>query len=493
MFILMLLKNLRITSAFLILLIFTLFLPSSASAHPLDTTDSYLYIKNEVDGKIIPANELTLYFYMNWFQAAAVLKREKNIEAKDIYELAEHNEFYQSYFLNHFSISNNEKKCEGRFIDLPQTDDVLPLSIGARLVFSFKCPENLSNLNIKNDVFIEDFQYSTNNIYIQNGEMLLDKAEMNKYYSSTNIKIEGDLVTVDKPSDFVSTNSDLSPEDPNYNNQNFIKSSVSPESKTSFWGGVWNSLSKFKLSKILNINPNAVDFRKISILSVVGIVFLLGFLHTIEAGHSKIILTSAILHKNMSIKRGLIYASIFTLTHISDIIIVGLIFLFLNNFVDVFAKFSLLEKFASYALLFIAIYLLFKNIAEYLKPKVDDHHHTHDHSSTLEHTHDGTTHTHEIDSSASFKEQIWVGFISGLAPCVFGWSIFMLILSTKNIWILIPAVISFGMGIFVALTIVVLLAGKFKEKLYGKYSFIMELSPIVSAMILLIYAIYILV
>ncbi|TXI32199.1 MAG: hypothetical protein E6Q58_04285 [Niabella sp.] len=510
-------KFLLFIAVFVFPLFSLLLTPTVTLAHPLDTTDAYVYVGKELDNQDMPKNQISIYFYMNWFQAASILKDKKNIEAKDIYELAEHKDVYKDYFFDHFKLSNNGNECTGKYIDVPQTDDILPMSIGARMVFIFKCTEDVKDVQIDNDLLFQYFQYSTNNVYLQIGEMMLDKLEMNSYYKIAKFSFDGEKITVDKPSNLISTNGSLSPDDPNYNNQSFgqsVNTNNTKISQVASQKSFWNSITDFRLSTFLNVNPNNIDFRKISIWSVIGIVFMLGFLHTIEAGHSKVILTSAILHKNMSLKRGLIYALIFTLTHISDIIIVGLIFLFLNNFVDVFAKFSLLEKFAAYALLFIAVYLLFKNITEYIKTKSEqkkhahdhthghahdhlhDHHsheHGHEHVSALgfEHTHDGSTHSHDFDDKKSFTEQLWIGFLSGLAPCVFGWSIFMLILSTKNLWILIPAILSFGVGIFVALSLVVFLAGKFKEKLYGRYSFIMDISPILSALILLAYALYI--
>ena len=66
----------------------------------------------------------------------------------------------------------------------------------------------------------------------------------------------------------------------------------------------------------------------------------------------------------------------------------------------------------------------------------------------------------------------------------------MLIVSVKKLWLLIPAILSFSLGIFVALLLVVFLIGKFKKQIFNRLGWLTEISPIISASILIAYAVY---
>ncbi|HRI05665.1 MAG TPA: sulfite exporter TauE/SafE family protein [Candidatus Dojkabacteria bacterium] len=233
---------------------------------------------------------------------------------------------------------------------------------------------------------------------------------------------------------------------------------------------------------------------EVSLFPLMGIVFLLGLLHTLEAGHSKTILGGMLVDRKVDIKQAMGYITIFTVTHIADIVLIGIIFLVANSFVDVYSQLPYLQIFSLYALMFISFYLLLKAVVELIKEGIHkyqhkhnhEHHHHHEHDHEHEHEH-GHTHA-EYDSNTSFGKQLLMGFVAGLAPCLFGWTIFMAVLSTRNIWALFPVIISFGLGIFLALTIFALIVLRLKKSVLKEGSIISHLSPILSSLILFIYS-----
>ena len=473
------------------------FFSAKVSAHPIDNTDFYLYYSFESDNAEIPSNEISGYLYINWYQAASLVQEEtgKSALELDIYELVGYDTTYQAYVAQHLFLQNNDKPCEMIFSSVPQDQSEFPLDIGKRIVMKFICEDKVVNLKLKNTLFLDTFQYSSNFINLFRGEVLIDRLETNQYFNEFKIDIKEDgTAFMEKPEAFTSTNGGVSPLDPAYNEQNFSNQIMKENPNRTYWDRVKLFVSNLKnVGDVANMNP----------LYLILLLFLLGFLHTIEAGHSKVVLTSAMLHKNMSIKGGVMYAIIFTVTHIGDILLLGLSLLIVNNFVDVYAKFALLEKAAIYSLLFIGVYLLFKSISDLVQSRLRknshkalEHDHTHehhDHGHDHDHIHasgEGHTHSHDFDPNKSFKDQLIVGFLTGLAPCVFGWSILMLIVSVKKLWLLIPAILSFSLGIFVALLLVVFLIGKFKKQIFNRLGWLTEISPIISASILIAYAVY---
>src|SRR3989344_6864005 len=293
--------------------------PQTASAHPIDITDLYLYYGKEADGALISSEKISGYLYINWYQAGALVQEAtgKNAIDLDMEELVKYDDIYQPYIKNHLSIENEGKVCETSFKTLPQDPYAYPLDLGKRIVINFKCESKLKNLKIKNTLFLDQFEFSTNYISFFKGETFVEKVEMNGNFTESTLVIKNDGIEIEKPEDFVSTDGSISPLDPQYKGQNFsgVENASDRKSFKTYFDGIKNYIAEIKkIPNVGEMNPFYLFF----------LLFLLGFLHTLEAGHSKIVLTSAMLHKNMSIMGGILYAIVFTVTHIGDILLLGL-------------------------------------------------------------------------------------------------------------------------------------------------------------------------
>lgn len=113
------------------------------------------------------------------------------------------------------------------------------------------------------------------------------------------------------------------------------------------------------------------------------------------------------LNKNVTLVNGFLYSTVFTLTHIADILILGIILLVVNSFTDIYAKLAFLQAFSIYALLFISIYIFFRNLSGYIQSKFkirfnrthkekipENDNHSHSHKNAHEHSHN-SSHNHE--------------------------------------------------------------------------------------------------
>lgn len=474
-----------------ILVLLSLFIkPSKVFADPVDITDSYFYFEKEVDGVEMNDNEISMYAYINWLQASILVDRNTGEKITDVFELLKHQSIYNEYVKDRIKIFNNGEECSVIIDESPVTEDQISLSLGTRVIGTFSCNSKIENVKIENNLFLEDFPYESNLTFINNGENLLHALTLgndnNSYeFSAESLKAnpKGDQTVLNSaniPADQVTTNlpDDLKVEantkintnsgNPQTNSPVSAKSARNPKERSFLT----------TLSDTIFLRTNAMKDQSVPILLL--LVFCLGFLHTVEAGHSKTILASSMIHNKMDTKKGLGYAVIFTVTHLGDIIIVGLILLAADNYFNILSNFSMLEKFAGYALFLMALYLLLKNIQFFAKKWLTG-------KSDMEMP--GHIHV-ETNTNVTFRDQLLLGFLAGLAPCVFGWSIFMLILSTNKIWVLVPAILSFGLGIFVALAIVVFLMVHLKKGAYSRFEKIAEISPLVSAIVLMAYAIF---
>lgn len=245
----------------------------------------------------------------------------------------------------------------------------------------------------------------------------------------------------------------------------------------------WSITSQFE-GKLKDLLTTSIPFALL-------IAFVVGFLHSMEAGHSKTILASLMLRRDATIRQGLTYSVVFTITHIADILLFGAIFLVINSFVNVYSWVTQLHKYAAIILLWLAVYMLVKALLE--MKKVKDHEKEHMNGIAHDHGHDHNhTHTHEFSSKLSFRRQLWIGFLTGLAPCVMGWSIFFVIVSTHTVWAVFPVILTFGMGIYVSLILTTVLVFAGKNTILKRFSFLSTWSPIISSGFLVIFSLLLL-
>lgn len=464
-----------------------------AYSHPIHMTETHLYLKHDHANKPLPDSVGICKIILNWQQAAIVVELESQQKVIDPSRLNEFKNLYFTFIQKHLIFINKGDTCTITQLEAPLTDDnAVVLKDGIAVWVEIRSHQPISVLKVRNTLFTDKNKVQENAIYIKDGP--------------DNIIIE-DMLTEKKEEVYFNISSPAQ------------KVSSLPHSGGSRKGSFLDRLT----SEVFSTGEK-------SLYLAVILVFLLGLLHTLEAGHSKLIISSYMLNRHVTIRNGLFYASVFTLTHIADIVILGVILLFVNSFVDIYAKMAFLQTFSIYALFFIALFLLFRNTAQYVQTRfakksshthahaseqhTHDHHHddheshTHPHDSPghnhgHEHAHDTHSHddhahlsdhdlaharSHGMAPGTSLKEQLVLGFVTGLSPCLMGWSIFMMILSTRNLWSLFPIIFAFGLGIFLALSLFVVVIGKSRKMFYGRFTVIQELSPIISSLLLLGFA-----
>lgn len=412
-------------------------IPTSVLAHPLDVSYTDLHLFNDFNNKPLPHNIVVGEVYLAWLQASILVQKSEKIASPEARLLPSYQKPYADYLSRHLVLLNDKKECTSIY-GLPpkQPENEILFGRGVMIPVRFECKSNISEMKITNSIFVDEFLAQRNNVNIYNGPELALKG----------------FVLTKQAQSFTTSVAELKNPPPS------------------------NAPSGRKLSLLEKLSQGYLDVRTTSLTKAILFVFLMGLLHTLEVGHSKTILSSFLIQNKAKMKDGFMFAGIFTLTHIADIVVLGIVLYITNAFVDVFTRLSYLQTFSFYALLFISAYMLLTNISHYIQHRFLKTIHGHEHR-------------HEIEISAkSIKKQLFLGFLAGLSPCLFGWSIFMVILTTKKIWVIFPIILSFAMGIFVALSIFVIIIIKTKSRIFDRFEWLSEVSPIISSLLLLVFA-----
>lgn len=175
-----------------------------------------------------------------------------------------------------------------------------------------------------------------------------------------------------------------------------------------------------------------------SMLTLLLSVFALGFLHASMPGHGKGILLSYLAQENRKFRHALGFVMTFTITHLIDVVALSFGFKFFSSTYQS-ARISQTLKFIGGAgLIVIAIYMIFSGIQD-TKEK---------NSSRYQYA--------VAKKSPKRRGAVLLGFLTGLAPCPFGWAILMILLSLGKAELIPPIIAVFALGIFFFLLIVTL-------------------------------------
>ena len=202
------------------------------------------------------------------------------------------------------------------------------------------------------------------------------------------------------------------------------------------------------------------------ILTIMIFVMFLWFIHAAGPGHSKTLLVSYIIDKNKSFFDGLVFITIFTITHLIDIIVLFVLVKILMTHYDVSSFMIYIQRVSVFLLSIFSVYLFVKAYKNNRTCKLEN------------------------TPKKDFKSNVFLGIISGLVPCTFGWSIFLLLFSLWKISLIFPLIISLWVWIFLFLFLVLCLTYFLRKKYFESIEGFSKYSSLVSAGLLFFISLY---
>ena len=485
------------------IIIFSIILLNKTYAHPLDISISTADIR---------WNTFSITTYFHTFEIEYLLKNNW-VNPKWVNDYFENEKIIKDYISNNIFLYNKWDKCNIDNLEIIEDDTYLIVSNWLWVSYKFICTQDIKNFTFINKSFIE-FSLQTNRITIYDlNNWIKDLKPI--YYKVLTSKINElqlelwniDNRSVDSDWDWLSdeeekvyyTNKDkidtdwdnytdkeevdywwnpINPElwpwqkyreilDIEVSNKNIdklleIEREVSRHNISDYW--YWWKY----LEKSLKYINNFYDKSEWSIIIMFLIVFLLWMIHAIWPGHSKSILIWYTLEKWNWYIKWLIFALIFTITHILDIIILLLITKLLFNFIDISKYLYYIQIIWSIVFIILSSYILI-NAKKSLKW-------------------DNKKECKKINDK---KSGILIAFFAWLAPCSFAWSIYLLLVALWKINMILLFIFALWLWILATLIIIVFISVFLKNKIYSKVSVLSNYSKIISSSIILITSIII--
>lgn len=402
--------------------------PKSAFAHPLDQTYTDIYLNTDQNRKLQPDNTLTAEVYISWQEMSYLYEKYsgKRINAKDfdaqIKAFYSQPEYHRNYILENLEFKSNGEDCDiAKISEKKYVKDEVLIGKGIGLLLEVVCPTGpTDNVSFLNRLFLDDFPYQSHEVTIYSYNKLVAHERLSK-----------DSEIVHYP-----------PKVESVQNEEVVEN----ENKTF-------------TEKIFNVLTESIT--RPGILTFFAL-FLVGFIHSFEGGHSKTIVLISSGAAKKSIKKMLKFVGTFVVTHIADILLLNLLALAAKPLINSYSFASSIKTYSIWGVILISGYMLINSIKNFKKKQKSD------------------KHSHEVDNLA-------IAFFAGLAPCAMGWTIFALILSSGVSALLIFVyIITFALGIASALFLIYFLGSTMIGKILIKNKKIAKWSPVISYSLLLL-------
>lgn len=481
-------------------------------AHPLDISNSVFHFKG---------NTLEVTTYFHTYEIEYLLKSQWLL-IKNIPEYYDHIPRIEKYVKDHIHLKNGDEKCKIDYFEMPVSDDYTVITDGVQVNFHFTCKEKIEKWILSVEYFLEfPLQTNKSTFYDGNGtdttpfhytvltpkifsyafdlnnkvplcivdtdwDGLSDTEEKLYKTDVKNIDTDGDNFTdyeevfwwwypisIDQwpgqtyrealPEELIewAKNKVKTASDCQKQEEEFIKNT---KNTGLLQDGFANDYFKEVIQKIAKYMSGSWEY---SIFYIMLIVVGLGFVHAAGPGHSKTLLVSYIIDKNKSFFDGLIFITIFTITHLIDIVILFvMVKLFLSHY-DVSSYMVVIQRISITLLILFSIYLFYrayKKLGQKSEEKPAD----------------------------SLKWNIFMGIVSGIVPCTFGWSIFLLLFSLGKLELILPMILSLGIGIFLFLFLVLTLTYFLRKRFFDGIEIFSQYSSLISSGALILVWIYLL-
>lgn len=467
---------------------------SSTWSHPLDIS---------ISTATFSGKKMNVTTYFHSYEIDYLL--QKSLGSKNLYTVDDYFKYSNtiiSYVEANAHLVNNSSLCEIKEIQLIPDEAYAILSDGLWVSYSFVCDDEVEKISLNLDYFLE-FPLQTNRITLYDFSKWITQSSPIVYKVLTSkiptLKLDvlntWNIKQSDSDKDWLSDEDEkiygTNPNNPDSDGDFFSDSEEIDYGWDPLDSQMWpwqlareefdmqvSQENRDKLTEIVNdvseenlsdFSWNGMEFLKKAmkyindffeknqgnITGVFLFVFLLWVIHTLWPGHSKGLLISYTLEKNNGYLRGFLFAGIFSLTHILDILILYFISRWVSYFFQVNYTF-MIQVVSSILLLCVWIYLFTRSFKR--------------------------VNTSDADTPWS---SLWIAFLAWLVPCSFAWSIFLLLHALwKTQWMLV-LIAALWLGIFFTLCVIVIWSVFLKQKMYEKIKNIWKYSSLISATMIL--------
>lgn len=266
---------------------------------------------------------------------------------------------------------------------------------------------------------------------------------------------------------------------------------------------------------------------------------LFGASHALSPGHGKTVVAAYLVGSRGTIGHAFFLGLVVTLTHVSSVLILGIITLFFSEYIMAETFNAIVESASGLLIVGIGLALFLRRYSAYQRMKFaqqmginsththshhgdhDHHHNTPDHNHSHDHGHDHHhhdhphehdhhdhdhhhhhhswldedhehgphTHTHEIPAEASWKDLLMLGITGGIVPCPSALVVLLVAISLHRILLGMMLIVFFSIGlaaVLITIGVLMVTAKRYMDRFTGRGKFINWLQLLSPAVVTLL-------
>jgi nickel/cobalt transporter (NicO) family protein len=225
---------------------------------------------------------------------------------------------------------------------------------------------------------------------------------------------------------------------------------------------------------------NGSELTPAFIIFAVGVAIVLGATHALQPGHGKTIVAAYLVGSRGTARHAMFLGATVTATHTAGVYALGLVTLFLSQYVLPERLYPILEAVSGLLVVAIGVWLFGQRLLLALG-------HAHDHAHDHEHDH-APGHTHPSER-ASWRSLLALGVSGGLLPCPEALMVLLITIAAHRVLFGLLLIVSFSTGlaaVLVGFGLLLVYARGLFARLNVTGGLVPRLLPVASALVIVV-------
>jgi ABC-type nickel/cobalt efflux system permease component RcnA len=248
---------------------------------------------------------------------------------------------------------------------------------------------------------------------------------------------------------------------------------------------------------------NGAELTPGFILFALAVAVVLGAAHALQPGHGKTVVAAYLVGSRGTWKHALFLGATVTATHTAGVYALGLVTLFLSQYIVPERLYPVLEIVSGLLVIGIGIWLFGGRLLSALGIKRSHRGHDHDHDHDHEHDHDHGDHDHGHEHAhphphphphphgpVGFKSLLALGVSGGLLPCPEALMVLLITIAAHRVIFGLALIVAFSTGlasVLVAFGLLMVFARSFFQRInLSSGSFVPRVLPVASAAVIVV-------
>ncbi len=193
---------------------------------------------------------------------------------------------------------------------------------------------------------------------------------------------------------------------------------------------------------------NGAELTPTFILFALAVAVVLGAAHALQPGHGKTVVAAYLVGSRGTARHAFFLGATVTLTHTAGVYALGLVTLFLSQYVVPERLYPILEIVSGLLVVAIGMWLFGRRLLTAISlVHKHEHRHEYEHDHGHTHGHGPGEHTHDVPGNVSWRSLLALGVSGGLLPCPEALMVLLITIAAHRVLFGLLLIVAFSTGL----------------------------------------------